>query len=86
MFKTFSFEDGDLGVGKRACQHTRNVILQIGIIRLVERPWSPWFDCRWVKRSIFPFSQLSRLVLGPFQPPIHWVPGAVSPWTEAADA
>ena len=42
------------------------------------RPWSPWFDCRW-DQEITPFSQASKLVLGPTQPPIHWVPGAVSP-------
>lgn len=78
MLKTSASKTGDLAVGKQACQHPRIVILQIEIMRLVGRPWSPCFDCRW-GQEIIPLSQLSRLVLGPSQPPIHWVPGAVSP-------
>jgi hypothetical protein len=32
------------------------------------------------------FSTSSRPALGPTQPPIQWVPGALSPWGNAAGA
>jgi hypothetical protein len=33
----------------------------------------------WWGLGIFPFDTMSRLALGPTQPPIHWVSGALSP-------
>jgi hypothetical protein len=51
----------------------------------VERPGMGWMT----EGSEFPsgvknlhFSMSSRLALGPTQPPIQWVPGALSPWVE----
>jgi len=35
----------------------------------------PDFDSRQGKKNFFLFSQISRLVLGPTQPVIQWVPG-----------
>jgi hypothetical protein len=37
----------------------------------------PGFDSRQGHR-IYLFATVSRLALGPTQPPIHWVPGAIS--------
>jgi hypothetical protein len=36
------------------------------------------FDFRWVL-GFFLFTTASRMALGPSQPPIQWVPGALSP-------
>ena len=29
----------------------------------------------WQQQEIFPFSETSRPVLGPTQPPVQWIPG-----------
>jgi hypothetical protein len=42
--------------------------------------WTIWvlgFDSRWGLR-IFLFITMSRMVLGPTQPPIQWMPGSLS--------
>jgi len=49
--------------------------------------WRLWFDSRQRLR-IFLFATTSRPVLGPIQPPIHWVPrsiysGVKRPWRVA---
>jgi hypothetical protein len=43
--------------------------------------YSPGFDSRQGK-DIFLFSITSRPALGLTQPPIQWVPGALSPWSK----
>jgi hypothetical protein len=40
------------------------------------------FDPRQGQR-IFPLASVSRLALGPTQPPVQWVPGVLSPGVEA---
>jgi hypothetical protein len=41
-----------------------------------------WFDPRQGQR-IFPLTSASRPALGPTQPPVQWVPGALSPGRDA---
>jgi hypothetical protein len=40
------------------------------------------FDPRQGQR-IFPLASVSRLALGPTQPPVQWVPGVLSPGVKA---
>jgi len=44
-----------------------------------------WGFESWEGLGIFLFT-MSRLVLGPTQPPIHWVPGALSGGGKVAGA
>jgi hypothetical protein len=37
-----------------------------------------WWFGSWQKLGIFLFTTVSRPTLGPIQPPIQWVPGALS--------
>jgi len=51
-----------------------------------EARWAPEpFWTRWWREWVC-FVTASRTALGPIQPPIQWIPGALSLWGEAAGA
>jgi hypothetical protein len=57
---------------------SRSIFTGVGITQSVlRRAGRPGFDSR--QRNIIFFSPASRPTLGPNQPPIQWVPGALSP-------